>query len=289
MEFNDAKSKAFDGVVVEFINSLPDGTSKALLSYNLPLQQAWRTTLKPMIISPTWRTLDVGSGHGLFALELAGQLPMKVKGIEIEEAYVDQANELKARLDRVGFFPQGSEVSFEVGDVNELKFKDSSFDFIMMREVFQYLSEPNKAVAELYRVASKGAYLFAEDVDDGLYITWPPPHASMQKLHDAIGFLQRSFGGDRNSGRKMSSYLRYAGFAINSASLISEAHHLDSNQVNYERSSIVMQLQAAKPRLVEVGAVTEDEFDHLLDDFRGAELGEQFRMAARVMLIAQKR
>lgn len=288
MEFSDAKSKVLDGVVLEYINSLPDGTSKALLSYNLPLQQAWRTILKPMLISPTWRTLDVGSGHGLFALELAGQLPIKIKGVDIDEGYVAAANELKARLERVNFFPPGSEVSFEVGDVNELQFKDSSFDFIMMREIFQYLSEPNKAVSELYRVSSKGAYLFAEDMDDGLYITWPPPHPSMQKLHDAIGELQKSFDGDRNSGRKMSSYIRKAGFSINSASLISEAHHLDSNQVNYERGSIIMQLKAAKSRLLEVGAITEDEFDLALDDYQRADLGEQFRMAARVLLIAQK-
>jgi SAM-dependent methyltransferase len=189
----------------------------------------------------------------------------------------------------VGFFPPGSEVSFEVGDVNELQFKDSSFDFIMMREIFQYLPEPNKAVAELFRVCSKGAYLFAEDIDDALYITWPPPHPSMQKLYDAIGDLQKSFDGDRNSGRKMSSYMRKAGFSINSASLISEAHHLDSNQVNYERGSIIMQLKAAKSRLLEVGAITEDEFDVALDDYQRADLGEQFRMAARVLLIAQKR
>jgi len=46
-----------------------------------------------------------------------------------------------------------------LGDVNNLQFKDSSFDNIICLEVFEYLTTPQKAIEQIYRVLKGGGVL----------------------------------------------------------------------------------------------------------------------------------
>ncbi len=288
MQMNPGKSALLDSVVGDYLDAMPEGDAKVLLGYSHLLHQAWRSTLASLPISPTWRTLDVGSGLGLIPFELAGHLPIKVWGVDIDPRYVDVSRELEQRLRAANYFPPGSSVTFDVGDINALPYGDESFDFVIVREVFLYLRDPEKAASELSRVSARKGQILVEETDDGLYITWPPSPPSLAKLHASIGVLQNQNGGDRVVGRKMSTYLRSANLSITGTKLISEAHHLAGAQLDHERNAILLQLASARHRLMDAGILTGDEFDSAMQEYRTAELGEQFRIAARVLVSAQK-
>lgn len=51
------------------------------------------------------------------------------------------------------------EKEVEFGDVNNLRFPDNSFDNIICLEVFEYLTTPQKAIDEIYRVLKPGGQL----------------------------------------------------------------------------------------------------------------------------------
>ncbi|MDD5433717.1 MAG: class I SAM-dependent methyltransferase [Candidatus Pacebacteria bacterium] len=47
----------------------------------------------------------------------------------------------------------------QLGDVNDLRFNDGSFDNIICLEVFEYIKSPQKAISEIYRVLKPGGRL----------------------------------------------------------------------------------------------------------------------------------
>ncbi|MFH1971879.1 MAG: class I SAM-dependent methyltransferase [archaeon] len=48
----------------------------------------------------------------------------------------------------------------EVADIMNLKYVDNSFDFIICNNVFEHLSDPNKAANEIYRVLKQNGEVF---------------------------------------------------------------------------------------------------------------------------------
>jgi hypothetical protein len=63
------------------------------------------------------------------------------------------------------------------------------------------------------------------DTDDQLHMTWPAPSPSLARLVGAVSAIQYSRGGDRQCGRKLSTYLRQVGFDITSVVVLPEAQH----------------------------------------------------------------
>jgi len=63
-------------------------------------------------------------------------------------------------VDRIGFakhhFPCANYFS---ADINQLIFKNDTFDYIIATEIFEHLPAPQRAIAELSRIAKNGAYL----------------------------------------------------------------------------------------------------------------------------------
>lgn len=54
---------------------------------------------------------------------------------------------------------ENKEKEVEFGDINSLQFSDNSFDSIICLEVFEYLTTPQKAISEAYRVLRPGGQL----------------------------------------------------------------------------------------------------------------------------------
>lgn len=50
--------------------------------------------------------------------------------------------------------------SIVIGDINNLPFKPESFDSVAAFEIIEHLTEPNRALAEIYRVLKKRGQLF---------------------------------------------------------------------------------------------------------------------------------
>lgn len=88
--------------------------------------------------------LDVGCGEGftLEQLRLAG-IGKRLEGVD----FLPRAIELGRK--------EHPELDLKVGDIFDLKYKDSSFDVVICSEVLEHVPEPEKGLEELVRVSKK--------------------------------------------------------------------------------------------------------------------------------------
>jgi SAM-dependent methyltransferase len=108
------------------------------------------------------RMLDVGSGTGSLAFAIAERRSQaRVLGIDPSREYVAYAGSRNRFADRA---------SFEVGDAQQLRFDNASFDAALSLLVFNFIPDPKKALLELRRVTRPGGKLSAAvwDYGDGM-------------------------------------------------------------------------------------------------------------------------
>jgi SAM-dependent methyltransferase len=105
------------------------------------------------------RMLDVGSGTGSLAFAIAERKSQaRVLGIDPSREYVAYAASRNRFAGRAGF---------EVGDAQQLRFGDASFDAALSLLVFNFIPDPKKALLELRRVTKPGGKLSAAVWDYG--------------------------------------------------------------------------------------------------------------------------
>ncbi len=285
MLIDQTKWPVLDGTLHDYMGELPAGDRNNLLAYTMALHRAWRSVLQMLNVPNDWSVLDVGTGYGLLAFELCGQAPMQVLGIDIEPDLIEGARELGLRLADIDYFVPDSSIRFEVGDIMGLPAEDAAFDFTVVREVLQFLPDPESAVAELIRVTRPGGYLCLSDLDDQLYLTYPGPSPAFARLNAALVAVQERRGGDRHIGRKLSALLRQQGCTIASVVVIPEAQHLLVDAQTFERELVIAQFAAARERVVEAQLLSALEFDAALDAVREEPPVEQFRTNSRIVVI----
>ncbi|WP_202320173.1 class I SAM-dependent methyltransferase [Archaeoglobus neptunius] len=134
------------------------------------LPEVWRDILGK-IFHRKMRILDVGTGTGFVALRLA-ELGHDVTGIDLSEGMLSIA---KTKATKAGL-----NVTFIVGDAENLPFDDESFDAVVCRHLLWTLPNPDKAVKEWARVVKPGGMVVAID---GKWTTC----SMAAKLRSAIG------------------------------------------------------------------------------------------------------
>jgi len=96
--------------------------------------------------------LDVGCGNGAFTELLFDRVdPREVHGIDPSEGQLAYA---RTRL-------KGRNATFHLGAATPLPFPDGSFDAVVMALVLFFVSEPEKGLQEMVRVAKPGAAVSA--------------------------------------------------------------------------------------------------------------------------------
>lgn len=102
------------------------------------------------------RILEIGSGVGNNLIPIA-KLAMDCYGIDISKTAVEEA-QIRAQQ-------EGLNINFSIGDVQDLNFGDSFFDFVLDRSVLTCTSEEvlQNSVIEIYRVLKPGGVFFAFD------------------------------------------------------------------------------------------------------------------------------
>jgi ubiquinone/menaquinone biosynthesis C-methylase UbiE len=291
MELDPTKQTALDGtlnVYTEELRAAADDESAVTLAYTHSLHRMWRTALRMLPVTGASSILDVGSGLGILAFELAANLRVHVQGVDIDPRFVKHSIVLLDRLDEQDLFVDGATVRFSEGDIHKLAFDNDCFDLAFVRELLQFLPDPVAAVRELHRVVRPGGYACVSDTDDQLHITWPEHSPPLARLVGAVSDIQYARGGDRQCGRKLSSYLRQVGFGIASVVVLPEAQHRIVNRLDGERSLVLEQLRAARERIVKTGTLTAADFDSDLAELEAEEPHEEFRMNARIIVLAQK-
>jgi SAM-dependent methyltransferase len=105
--------------------------------------------------------LDIGSGTGALAAAVARTAPTSsIVGIDPAPAYVALAQAQQA----------GDRIRFEVGDAQQMRFEDASFDRTLSLLVVNFIPDPVKALAEMRRVTRRGGTVAAAvwDYGDGM-------------------------------------------------------------------------------------------------------------------------
>jgi len=97
--------------------------------------------------------LDVGTGTGFVALLLA-EIGHQVTGIDWSKTMLAQAREKSQR--------ESLAISFVEGETERLPFGTGTFDAVVARHVLWTLTEPQRALAEWYRVLKPGGRVMAD-------------------------------------------------------------------------------------------------------------------------------
>ena len=117
-----------------------------------------RRTLDVLALRAGERVADLGCGPGLLALDMAGQVGPngEVRCIDASDSMVGLAKR------RLVDLPQ---VQVEVGDVTSLPSADESFDVVVSTQVYEFVTEVDRALAELRRVLKPGGRAVIVDTD----------------------------------------------------------------------------------------------------------------------------
>lgn len=107
------------------------------------------------------RVLDVGTGPGFFAINLAMD-GHQVTAVDCTQAMLDHAAENAQAY--------GVKVEFAMANAHELPFEDEEFDLVISRNVVWNLEEPEKALEEWSRVLKQNGRLVYYDANWYLHL-----------------------------------------------------------------------------------------------------------------------
>ena len=126
------------------------------------------------------QVLDVGCGLGHEVRRLA-QLtgPQgRVAGIDANPAMITGARRRGAGL--------ALPISFEVGDAQQVRLPDGSFDLCRTERVLRYVDRPEAVLAEMVRLTRPGGSVLAFDFDSNQTVVDAPDSALVRRIADVL-------------------------------------------------------------------------------------------------------
>jgi arsenite methyltransferase len=119
-----------------------------------------RLVVEALDLRPGEHVLDIGSGPGFLACEMAAVVGKRgsVHGVDPSQSMLAIA----AHRERA---PGSAPVEFRPGDAIELPYPDGSFDAAVSTQVYEYVEDMATALAEARRVLRPGGRLLVLDTD----------------------------------------------------------------------------------------------------------------------------
>jgi arsenite methyltransferase len=168
-----------------------------------------RQVLKALDLRAGEQVLDIGSGPGLLAYEMAVSVRQggRVCGIDTSEDMLTMSR--KRCTDK--FWTE-----FKKADAAKLPYSDSSFDAAVSTQVYEYVADIPAAFTELYRVMRPGGRVLIMDTDYGSLVIHTKDQLRMERVLSAWNehFVHAGLP------RTLSRQLREAGFIIRQRDVI---------------------------------------------------------------------
>ncbi|GMA64515.1 methyltransferase domain-containing protein [Alicyclobacillus fastidiosus] len=276
-----------DSVYQNFLERHPNTPERWLLSQTLYTAAARRGIFGFLPLTDGARVLDIGTGFGALAFDLATYKSIEVYGVDVNRITLSAAQEIYSQLRQLGAFKQGSSITFSEDSAYQLSFEDSTFDFVIARYVFQHLDEPVSAMNEIKRVLKPGAFICLVDIDDQMVITYPEDLA-FRKLSEAFRELQVRRGGDRFVGRKLSTYMNQVGLEVLGNIIQPEAQFAAYAQGDIASKLTIARFSEVRSDIVDLGIMKADQFDACLNSYIEG-IGElQYQANANFITVGRK-
>ena len=200
------------------------------------------------------RILDVGSGPGLLAADMAAAVGPsgRVNGIDISEDMV--------ALSRARCAGQ-PHATFQVAQATQLPFPDSDFDVAVSTQVYEYLSESELtlALAELCRVLRPGGRALVLDTDGDSIVWYSTDRQRMARILAAWD----EHCADFHLPPKLSLKLLHAGFRIGRRDVVPIFNpEFDANTYSYGLITLIAAFTPGRQ------GVTREEAEAWAEDLR---------------------
>ena len=134
---------------------------QVLRTYMTPdIVEQRRIVMEALAPEPGERVLDIGSGPGLMAVELAAAVGSegRVDGVDVSDSMLAIANE-QPRAEA------SAPITFTVAEALALPFAGESFDVVVSTQVYEYVHDMPAALAQAHRVLKPGGRIVILDTD----------------------------------------------------------------------------------------------------------------------------
>jgi SAM-dependent methyltransferase len=207
-----------------------------------------RAFVEFLSIRPGTQVLEVGSGLGLLAAEVASTAAgVHVVGLEQSPEQIASA-------------VMHSCVRYVQGDAHSLEFDDGSFDLVFARYLLEHVSDPAQVLSGMRRVARQGGRVAACENDVTL-LRLDPCCPLFEKVWKAFQQRQRDLGGDSQIGRRLYRLFRLAGFTAIELSVQPEVHWYGSVGFNGWIQNIIGNVESARRGLLDAGLCNQAQVD----------------------------
>jgi ubiquinone/menaquinone biosynthesis C-methylase UbiE len=170
-----------------------------------PKQQEMRRMFLAEVEFPAAaQVLEVGCGTGVLTRALAGLAEVEaVVGVDLAPSLLDKARQLAADLPGI---------RFEQADARSLPFADETFDVVVFASTLSHVPEPERALAEAFRVLRpEGGRLAAFDGD---YATTTVALGDHDPLQVCVDAMMAGSVNDRRVMRRLPTLARDCGFQL---------------------------------------------------------------------------
>jgi len=206
-------------------------------------------------VQPNSRVLEVGSGLGILAADVADAAPnVRVAGVELSSVQLATARHHPG-------------VAFVQADAQALPVGDRAFDLAYARYVLEHVSDPGAVLAEVRRVLRPGGRVAVMENDVTL-VRFDPSCPAFESIWAAFAIAQDQLGGDALVGRRLYRLLYDAGFSAIELSVQPEVHWHGSPGWIPWVSNIIGNVESARSALLGRGLCSALEIDAAVDELR---------------------
>lgn len=240
-----------------------------------PIAEQRARTRAALALSAGERGLEVGCGIGFLACEMAREVGANGRVIGLDNS-PDMVAAARERAERENL---SDRLEFVVGDAAQLDFPSAAFDFVVAVQVYLYVTEIERALAEAARVIRPGGRLVIVDTDwdSCVWLT-----ADRERHRRVLKARLREFG-QPHLPPVLPRLLRQTGLDL----VTVEVHPILN--LRYENHSFSAGLMEATPKIVTKFGIAPAEADAWVNDLKSRTSdGDYFFSLNRYLFLARR-